>query len=484
MRKLEGLKPEKVFRYFEDISAIPRGSGKEEAVSRYCLDFARERGLAAWRDEHNNVVITKPATKGYEAVPGMILQGHLDMVWEKDEDCEKDFEKEGIDLVVDGDFVRAEGTTLGGDDGIAVAMMLAILDDETIVHPRLECVFTTEEETGLYGAEALDCSRLTGRRMINIDSRREGVFTVSCAGGVGCGCMLPLTWEEIEENSCTLWVEGLKGGHSGSDIHRELGNSNMLMGRLLYSLTEKLDFRLGETAGGMADNAIPHSTHAVIYVPEAEEEKLSGLIQEMDAVYKKEYAASDPGVTVRLERNGRRKGRALDRESARRFLLLLHSVPNGVIRNSMDIKGLVQTSLNLGILRMDEKEALLVFGIRSSLDSEKEELGERLRHLTEFLGGSCVLEGDYPGWEYLQDSSLREAMVSIYERMYGKRPTVLSIHAGLECGFFSGKIKGLDCVSIGPDQYDLHTPRERLSISSTERVYKFILEVLKEQKPA
>ena len=260
MRKLEGLKPEKVFRYFEDISAIPRGSGKEEAVSRYCLDFARERGLAAWRDEHNNVVITKPATKGYEAVPGMILQGHLDMVWEKDEDCEKDFEKEGIDLVVDGDFVRAEGTTLGGDDGIAVAMMLAILDDETIVHPRLECVFTTEEETGLYGAEALDCSRLTGRRMINIDSRREGVFTVSCAGGVGCGCMLPLTWEEIEENSCTLWVEGLKGGHSGSDIHRELGNSNMLMGRLLYSLTEKLDFRLGETAGGMADNAIPHST--------------------------------------------------------------------------------------------------------------------------------------------------------------------------------------------------------------------------------
>lgn len=296
--------------------------------------------------------------------------------------------------------------------------------------------------------------------------------------------MLPLTWEEIEENSCTLWVEGLKGGHSGSDIHRELGNSNMLMGRLLYSLTEKLDFRLGETAGGMADNAIPHSTHAVIYVPEAEEEKLAGLVQEMDAVYKKEFAASDPGVTVRLERNGRRKGRALDRESARRFLLLLHSVPNGVIRNSMDIKGLVQTSLNLGILRMDEKEALLVFGIRSSLDSEKEELGERLRHLTEFLGGSCVLEGDYPGWEYLQDSSLREAMVSIYERMYGKRPTVLSIHAGLECGFFSGKIKGLDCVSIGPDQYDLHTPRERLSISSTERVYKFILEVLKEQKPA
>lgn len=484
MRKLEGLKPEKVFRYFEDISAIPRGSGNEEAVSQYCLDFARDHGLAAYRDENNNVVITKEAAKGYENVPGMILQGHLDMVCEKDEDCTIDFTRDGIDLVVDGDLIRANGTTLGGDDGVAVAIMLAILDDDTIEHPHLECVFTTEEETGLYGAEALDCSRLKGRRMINIDSRREGVFTVSCAGGVGCGCILPLEWEETEGSCYTVWVDGLKGGHSGSDIDKELGNSNILMGRLLCVLDETVELQLGETEGGMADNAIPHSTHAVLYVPEGEEERLKEELRRMDAVYKKEFAASDPGVTVHCEKHGRQAGKVLTPRSKALFLFLLHHVPNGVIRNSMDIRGLVQTSLNLGILKMDEKEAVLVFGVRSSLESEKEELGKRLRHLTEFLGGTCVLEGDYPGWEYLQESPLRESMVSIYERMYGQKPQVLAIHAGLECGFFCGKIEGLDCVSIGPNQYDLHTPRERLSISSTKRVYDFILEVLKEQKEA
>ncbi len=484
MRKLEGLKPEKVFRYFEDLSGIPRGSGNEEAVGSYCMRFAEEHGLSAYRDEAGNVVITKEASKGYENAPGVILQGHLDMVCEKEADCPIDFKRDGLKLLVDGDFVRADGTTLGGDDGIAVAMMLAVLEDESLEHPHLECVFTTEEETGLYGAEALDASRLKGRRMINIDSEEEGIFTVSCAGGMESDCVLPLAWTEGGGICYTLWVDGLKGGHSGSDIHKELGNSNLLMGRLLCTLEEQFEFRIGDLAGGLMDNAVPRSTRAVLYVDPAQEMEFEKKLQEMDAVYKKEYAASDPGVTVRFEKGGEKTGRVLTPKSASLLLFLLHNVPNGVIRNSMDIPGLVQTSLNLGILKIDEEAATLVFSVRSSVESEKEELGKRLRHMTEFLGGTYEQKGDYPGWEYRQESPLRETMVSVYEKLYGKAPQILAIHAGLECGFFSGKIEDLDCVSVGPNLYDAHTPRERLSISSTQRVYEFILEVLKELKQA
>ncbi len=484
MRKLEGLKPEKVFRYFEDICAIPRGSGNEEAVSRYCMDFAEKRGLTAYRDESNNVIITKESSKGYENAPGVILQGHLDMVCEKNADCTADFTKDGINVLVDGDFVRADGTTLGGDDGIAVAMMLAILDDDSLSHPRLECVFTTEEETGLYGAEALDTSRLKGRRLINIDSEKEGIFTVSCAGGMECDCVLPAAWQEADGCFYEIWVDGLHGGHSGSDIHKERANSNILMGRLLCMLDEVVEFRLAELAGGLMDNAIPRSTRALLCVSSEETDKLEEKLQEIDSVYKREYVSADPDITVRFQKSGERTGRVLTPRSASLLLFLLHNAPNGVVRNSMDIPGLVQTSLNLGILKLEEQAATLIFSVRSSVESEKEELGRRLRHMTEFLGGTCVQKGDYPGWEYRQESSLRDAMVSIYERMYGKKPRVLAIHAGLECGFFSGKMEDLDCVSIGPDLFGAHTPEERLSISSTERVYEFILEVLKELRQA
>ena len=484
MRKLEGLEPEKVFRYFEELSAIPRGSGNEAAVSRYCMEFARERGLSACQDESNNVIIAKEATPGYEDAPGVILQGHLDMVCEKEADCTIDFKKDGLRLAADGDFVYAEGTTLGGDDGIAVAMALAILDDDTLEHPKLECVFTTEEETGLYGAEALDVSHLTGKRLINIDSEEEGIFTVSCAGGMESDCVLPVEYEEIGGCWYTVSVEGLQGGHSGSDIHKERGNSNILMGRLLCFLDESVNFRLGGLAGGLMDNAIPRSTKACLCVQEEDAEALEERLSYLEHVYREEFAVSDPGVTIRVEREGKKSAQALTPKSAALLLLLLHMVPNGVIKNSMDMEGLVQTSLNLGILKLDEDAAHLIFSVRSSVESEKAELGSRLRHITEFLGGAYTQKGDYPGWAYRQDSPLRDTMSAVFERMYGKKPLVLAIHAGLECGFFSGKIEGLDCVSIGPDLYDVHTTRERLSISSTKRVYEFIVEVLKELKQA
>ena len=482
MNRLEGLKPEKVFQYFEDLTRIPRGSNNEEAASQYCLDFAAAHGLSASRDESNNVIITKEASAGYENAPSVIIQGHLDMVCEKDADCRIDFKKDALDVAVDGDFVYAKGTTLGGDDGIAVAMALAILDDDTLSHPRLECLFTTGEEIGLLGAKDLDASKLTGRRLINIDSEEEGIFTVSCAGGMRSECVLPVEYQETEGVRYTVKIDGLLGGHSGAEIHKEHGNSNILMGRLLNFLDETVNFRIAELEGGLMDNAIPRSTKAVLYVKAEETGLFEERLQALDAIYKKEFASNDPGVTVSFTKEGEGSGKALTPKSASLLCYLLHIVPNGVQRNSADIEGLVQTSLNLGILKLDEEAAHVTFSVRSSVESEKEELGSRLRHSVEFLGGEYIETGSYPGWEYRKDSALRDIMVDVYKKMYQKEPLVMAIHAGLECGLFSGKMEGLDCVSIGPNLYDIHSPKERLSISSVQRVYEFVLEVLKAMK--
>ena len=480
MSKLGNLDPKQVFHYFEDLSAIPHGSGNTKGVSDYCMAFAKEHGLKAWQDEAWNVVITKESSKGYEDAPTVILQGHLDMVCEKETGNPTDFAKDGLCLLVKEDLLSADGTTLGGDDGIAVAMALAVLDDASLSHPRLECVFTTDEETGLLGANALDMSRLSGKRLINIDSEEEGIFTVSCAGGMRSKCILPVEYEETEGLCVRIAVEGLLGGHSGIEIHKEHGNSNILMGRLLCALFEELDIRLCSLEGGLMDNAIPRRTEAQIYVREEEEGRLKVLLAKWDAVYKGEYASSDPNVVVSCKTEGRKRGRVLKRGSASKLLYLLHMVPNGVLRYSTEIAGLVQTSLNLGTLRLTEEAAYVVFSVRSSVETEKEALGDRLRHCVEFLGGSYEETGSYPGWEYKRDSALRDTMVNVYERLYGKEPRVEAIHAGLECGIFSGKIEGLDCVSIGPNMYDVHTPKERISISSVKRVYEFLLEVLKE----
>ncbi len=480
MNKLANLEPKQVFHYFEDLCAIPHGSGNTKGVSDYCMQFAKDHNLTAWQDEAWNVVIVKEASEGYEDAPTVILQGHLDMVCEKEADNPIDFKKDGLDLKVEGDLLSANGTTLGGDDGIAVAMALAVLDDDALKHPRLECVFTTDEETGLLGANAMDMSRLSGKRLINIDSELEGIFTVSCAGGMRSRCILPVAYEDTEGICYKVAVEGLLGGHSGVEIHKEHGNSNILMGRLLCALFEEMDFRLEALEGGLMDNAIPRRTEAGIYVSQAEEDRLKEALAKWDAVYKKEYASNDPGVAVTYKAEGRKKGKALTRGSASKLLYLLHMVPNGVIRNSMEIPGLVQTSLNLGTLKLMEEEAHIVFSVRSSVETEKEELGSRLCHCVEFLGGSYEETGSYPGWEYKKDSVLRDTMVQVFEKLYGKEPKVEAIHAGLECGIFSGKIEGLDCVSIGPDMYDIHTPKERISISSVKRVYEFVLEVLKE----
>lgn len=482
MSRLENLEPKEVFRYFEEMCAIPHGSGNMEAISSYCMKFAEDHGLQAVRDEFMNVVIVKEATPGYENAPTVMLQGHLDMVCEKTDACPMDFQKDGLDLAVDGDYLYAKGTTLGGDDGIAVAMALAILADDTLSHPRLECVFTVDEEIGLLGATALDTSCLQAKYLINMDSEEEGIFTVSCAGGMRKNCLLPLEWQETQGIRYSVSVEGLLGGHSGAEIHKEHGNSNMLMGRLLNHLDDKVNFLLSDLHGGMADNAIPRRTDAVLYVKEEDAPLLEETLVAYDAIYKNEFRSNDPGVTVSFVKEGLQTGRTLTPKCMSLLLFLLHIVPNGVIRKSAEIEGLVQTSLNLGILCMDEEYVHVSFSIRSSVESEKRALADRLSHCVEFLGGTAEETGAYPGWEYKKDSVLRDTMIRVYREQYQKEPEVVAIHAGLECGLFSGKMEGLDCVSIGPEMHDIHTPQERLGISSTERVYKFVVEVLKELK--
>ena len=478
MAILEHLEPRGVFRFFEELCAIPHGSSNTKAVSDWLMDFARERGLEAYQDGLNNVIIIKEATSGYECAEPVILQGHMDMVCEKAPGCAKDMEKEGLDLAVDGDAVYAEGTTLGGDDGIAVAMALAILDADDIPHPRLEAVFTVDEEIGMLGATALDVSMLRGRRMLNLDSEEEGVFTVGCAGGNLTQCTLPLTRAPYAGKALTVTVGGLRGGHSGAEIDKGLGNANMLMGRLLYAASRKAELRLVEVNGGLKDNAIPRETVATLVTTDPE--AVLAVCRELDAQLKNEYRTTDPNVFVTAAEST--ASLPMDDDTTRRVLCFLTCAPNGIQAMSADMPGLVQTSLNLGILKTEKDAVIASFCVRSSIDGQKQMLVERLTCMTEALGGTVEVFGDYSGWEYRPDSPLRELLVEVFTQQYGHAPRIEAIHAGVECGIFSGKLPGLDCVSMGPDLTEIHTCREKLYISSVQRLWTMVLETLKRMK--
>ena len=478
MAILEHLEPRGVFRFFEELCAIPHGSSNTKAVSDWLMDFARERGLEAYQDGLNNVIIIKEATSGYESAEPVILQGHMDMVCEKAPGCAKDMEKEGLDLAVDGDAVYAEGTTLGGDDGIAVAMALAILDADDIPHPRLEAVFTVDEEIGMLGATALDVSMLRGRRMLNLDSEEEGVFTVGCAGGNLTQCTLPLTRAPYAGKALTVTVGGLRGGHSGAEIDKGLGNANMLMGRLLYAASRKAELRLVEVNGGLKDNAIPRETVATLVTTDPE--AVLAVCRELDAQLKNEYRTTDPNVFVTAAEST--ASLPMDDDTTRRVLCFLTCAPNGIQAMSADMPGLVQTSLNLGILKTEKDAVIASFCVRSSIDGQKQMLVERLTCMTEALGGTVEVFGDYSGWEYRPDSPLRELLVEVFTQQYGHAPRIEAIHAGVECGIFSGKLPGLDCVSMGPDLTEIQTCREKLYISSVQRLWTMVLETLKRMK--
>ncbi|SCG82936.1 aminoacylhistidine dipeptidase [Proteiniborus sp. DW1] len=483
-RVLENLEPKAVFSFFEDMTQIPRCSGNEKAISDYLVEFAKKRSLEVIQDEALNVIIKKPGTKGYENAPTVILQGHMDMVCEKNKDTDHDFSTDPLKLRVVDDMLMATGTTLGADNGIAVAYALAILDSNEISHPPLEVLITTEEETGMGGANSLDPSNLKGKILINIDSEEEGTLLVSCAGGIRNIISIPIEWNDSPKDYLVydLRVRGLKGGHSGMEINKERGNSNIILGRVLKEISTNNDIYLAAISGGAKMNAIPRESDAVLLVNSNGRAKVEEEIAEWNKIIGNELKTADPDLRIELELSNSTYEKVFSKETMKKVLTALVLIPNGVQTMSMEIEGLVQSSTNLGVLTTTEKEVSLECAIRSSVRTLKLDIVRKMEALADLIGARTSSEGDYPAWEYRKDSYIREVFVDTYKRMYGKEPIITAIHAGLECGLFDEKLDNVDMISLGPNMYDVHTPNEHVSISSTKRVWEYLLEVLKSIK--
>lgn len=478
INEVRQAEPKAVFGFFADISQVPRGSYNTKQISDFLAGFAEDRNLKYFQDELNNVVIYKDAVPGYENAPAVILQGHMDMVCEKVDGCEKDMAKEGVDLAIDGDWLYAIDTTLGGDDGMAVACMLALLDSKDISHPALECVFTVDEETGLEGAEALDCSKLNGKMMINLDSEDEGIFCVSCAGGITAEVTIPVEKTAAAGTSYMITIDNVLGGHSGMEINKEHVNANVLMGRVLAELNASVPLNLVYANGGLADNVICKKCEAVICT---EAEDIPEKIAALQSILSDEYHTADPDVRITCA--AAEAAEMLTEESTGKIIDYLMMAPYGVQNMSMDIEGLVETSLNLGALAVRDSEMYALYAIRSSVKTRMDYVCKKLEAVARVLGGKAEFKLPYPAWEYKADSPLRDKCVEVFENMYGRKPQIEAIHAGLECGIFAGKIgKDFDAISIGPDIVDVHTPDEKISISSTARFWEYLCKVLAETK--
>lgn len=480
MRALENCEPKRVFYYFEELCKIPHGSGNTKQISDYLVSFAKEHGLEYVQDEMNNVVIYKPATEGYEDAPAVILQGHMDMVCEKRPDVDHDFTKDPLNISVKDGYVTANGTTLGGDDGIAVAYGLALLESTEFAHPALEVLITVDEEIGLLGAEGFDCSALKGKRLINLDSEAEGSLWISCAGGLSGISTIPVQRVEAEGQKTAVKITGLMGGHSGAEIDKKRANANVLMGRFLYTLQKEAAYEIISLAGGQKDNAITREADAELLVEDVNAVK--ACAEKVQKGFREEYAGTDEGITIEITDLGASSARVLHPTSREKVLFFLMEVPFGIQKMSGSIDGLVETSTNIGIVKLGEDEFLGSSSVRSSVEAAGAALSDKICYLTEFLGGDYTVQGAYPAWEYRKDSPLRDQMVEVYEEMYGEKPNVVAIHAGLECGLFYKKIEGLDCVSLGPNMKDIHTSEEVLDVASTERVWKYLVKVLESLK--
>ena len=480
MEVLNHIEPKNVFYFFEAISNIPRGSGNEKAVSDFVVRFAKDKGLYCRQDDAFNVIVKKPATAGYENAPTVILQGHMDMVCEKNGDTEHDFLVHPLELYIDGDFIRAKGTTLGADNGIAVAMALALLDADNIAHPSLECVFTADEEAGMGGVKTLDPYDLEGRLFINMDSEEEGHLLVSCSGGQRVEIALPADRENAPEfgRGYLLQISGLKGGHSGSDIHLERANANKLMGRVLLRIMDEFENRLVSVDGGLMENAISREASAVLWLRPQDSDAVSQMIADLQDMFYSEYQHSDGAITLKLSPLSEHIQRVFTQDTAEKIKNILLLIPYGVIHQSVAMPGLVESSSNIGVVRTEEEKISFCNATRSSVKSRKEEILNQIRSLAALAGAQCKETNDYPGWNFNPDSKLLPIFQNAYKEKYGKDAVVTAIHAGLECGIFSEKMNGLDMISIGPNMFDVHTPEERLSISSTARTWDYLKEVL------
>lgn len=482
MTVLKNLEPEKVFYYFEEISKIPHGSHNTKEISNYLVQFAKDRNLNYVQDKADNVIIYKSAAAGYENAPVTILQGHSDMVCVKTADSDHDFTKDPLELVVDGDTIYAKNTSLGGDDGIALAYALAILDSDDISHPALEVVITADEETGMIGADALDYSLLKGTYMLNLDSEDEGILLTGCAGGMAVISTIPVDYRLASGVAMTISIGGLLGGHSGVDIIKKRGNANVLMGRFLYELAERIDYQLMDISGGTQDNVIPKSCNAGILVDESDVRTVLDYAEIYQKNLRGEYSGSDDHVTVAAIQKESGEYDVLIPSAKAKVIFYLMNVANGIIKMSGQMDGLVESSTNLGILRMEDGVLRAQSGCRSSVSTAKKAIGDKICFLTEFLGGEYVEERAYPAWEFNPDSKLLPLAVDVYKKLYGEKPAVEVIHAGLECGIFYEKLPGIDCISFGPNLTDIHSTDEKMSISSVQRTWDYLLAILKEIK--
>ncbi|MCC8082313.1 MAG: beta-Ala-His dipeptidase [Lachnospiraceae bacterium] len=480
MSALRNLKPKNVFTYFDEICCIPHGSGNTKQISDYCAAFARSHGLRCRQEPCGNVIIWKDASPGCEDAPTVMLQGHMDMVAVRTDDCSLDLEKEGVRPVVtaDGQWVCAEGTSLGGDDGIAIACALAILADDTLRHPPLEAVFTVDEEIGLLGASALDASDLRSQILLNMDSEDDGIFLTSCAGGATVTCNLPVSRVKKQGILYEWRVSGLRGGHSGTEIHLERANANLLFGRFLAEAGEKAEFSVCDVSGGEKDNAIPNQCRAMLLAPATEVAALEGAVSEFRDTVCAEYAAVEPNMEVTLTRLHTFAEKVPSCEMKHRLTALLEHLPSGIQRWMPEIHGMVRTSLNMGVLRMRDDAVSMTFSVRSASCTEKEWLIRRIRDMTELVGGQCLVSGEYPAWEYQSGSRIQRVMAETWEEITGEKPLLTGIHAGVECGILSEKLPGIDCISYGPQMEDIHTVREKLSVASVERNYALTVRVL------
>ena len=475
--KITGYQPERLFHFFEDISAIPRGSSNEKAISDYLVAFAKERGLWYHQDALHNVIIKKPASAGAEDKPAVMLQGHLDMVCEKLAGVDHDFEKDGIDLIVKDGVLTANGTTLGGDNGAAVALMLAVLDDDTLAHPALECVFTTQEETGLTGAAGLDKSLISARTMINLDSEEEGIATVSCAGGMRFTMTRPIARHTASGKLLTIDVSGLLGGHSGTDINKERQNGIILLARLINRVLHETGAQLASFAGGSKDNAIPREVCAVLVCSDADIEKAQSIAEAMAADFAAELVPFEPDFKCTISaKDG--AAEVLSEADAKAFISAICLAPNGVRRRNLKQDGFVVTSLNLGVARMDDTTASLVFAPRSSVASLQNYTTDCLYLLAETFGFDCDIAGAYPGWSFAEESPIRDTFIASYRELFDADLKIEAIHAGLECGLFSDALPGLDAIAVGPTIRGCHTPDEYLPLDSFERFYSLLTDVL------
>lgn len=481
MTTIKELQPTAVWRYFHDITQIPRPSKKEEKILAYLLNFAKEHQLEAKQDQAGNIVITKPATPGREEAPTVILQSHVDMVCEKNAGVEHDFDNDPIETIIEGDWIRANGTTLGADNGIGVAAQLAVLAADDIAHGKIEALFTVDEETGLTGANSLGKEFLTGPILINLDTEEEGEIYIGCAGGKGTRAYFK--YKEKETPKGYFWfrteVKGLRGGHSGSDINKGFGNANKILARFLYSLTrKKYGMVLSEIGGGNLHNAIPREAYALVGVKAKYKEEIRVKINAFLADLREEYKNSEPNLNLLLE-SAQIPSKVINRKTAERLILSLTACPHGVIGMSSDIEGLVETSTNLASVKMLPNHSIEVgTSQRSSVESQKRYVVSMVSSLFTLAGASVTHNEGYPGWKPNPESAILKLAKEEYQKLYGHEPKVKAIHAGLECGLFLEKYPTLDMISIGPEMTDVHSPDEKMQISSVGKFWDFLVKIL------